>query len=59
MERLINNFPGIFGCGLLVRKKDSLNYTVKDFLNINEKIIPFFNKHLLQGTKFKAFEKRF
>ena len=56
VERLINNFPGIFGCGLLVRKKDSLNYTVKDFLNINEKIIPFFNKHLLQGTKFEAFE---
>jgi hypothetical protein len=53
--QVIKNFYRFLDCGQIVKRKDSFNFIVKDFININEKIIPFFNKYNLQGKKLEAF----
>lgn len=54
-SQVIKSFS-FLDCGQIVKRKDSLNFIVKDFININAKIIPFFNKYNLQGKKLEAFE---
>jgi hypothetical protein len=48
-------FPEILACGVIIKKKNYLNFTVKDLASINKKIIPFFYKYNLQGKKLDAF----
>ena len=45
------------GCGQILKRNDLVIFIVQDFLSINEKIIPFFNKSCLQGKKLVAFER--
>lgn len=44
------------GCGQIFKRNDLFIFRVQDLLNINEKIIPFFNKCNLKGRKLVAFE---
>lgn len=53
--QLIKKFSVLFDCGVVVKRKDYFNFTVKDFSSICEKVIPFFSKYNLQGKKLEAF----
>ena len=48
--QLIKFFSEFFDCGVLVERKDCFNFTIKDFTNITEKVIPFFNQYSLDVT---------
>ena len=53
---LIKNFIEFFSCGVLEKRKDYFNFSVKDFTSISTKVIPFFNKYNIQAEKqFKSF----
>lgn len=55
-SQLIKYFSEFLGCGVLVKRKDYFNFSVKDLANISAKVIPFFSKYNLQGEKqLKAF----
>lgn len=41
--------------GVIVKRKDYFNFTVKNLASISEKVIPFFSKYNLQGKKLEAF----
>jgi hypothetical protein len=45
------------GCGQIIKRNNSCIFIVQDFLSINDKVIPFFNKSSLQGKKLVAFER--
>lgn len=45
-----------FGCGIVQNYKDTSQYRVQKFLDINNKIIPFFVKYPILGEKSKDFE---
>jgi hypothetical protein len=56
-EKLIERlYLALGGCGQTLKRNDSFIFRVQDFLSINEKIIPFFNKCCLQGRKLAVFE---
>jgi hypothetical protein len=56
-EKLIEKlYLALGGCGQRLKRNDSFIFRVQDFLSINEKIIPFFNKCGLQGRKLAVFE---
>ena len=44
------------GCGQIFKRNNLFIFRVQDLLNINQKIIPFFNKCNLKGRKLVAFE---
>jgi len=50
---LINSFVSLFDCGRveLCNKGLAVNFIVTKLSDINEKIIPFFNKYLILGVK--------
>lgn len=50
---LINSFIAYFGCGSVVQhgQRSTVEFIVTKFSDINEKIIPFFIEHPLQGIK--------
>jgi hypothetical protein len=50
---LMNSIKKYLGCGnfQVKSKKPIVNLVVSKFSDINEKIIPFFDKYPLQGTK--------
>ena len=50
-EKLIKNFILYFGCGRLVKFDKKVNFIVRKFSDIIEKIIPFFNKYPIVGVK--------
>lgn len=53
---LIKIFSELLDCGVLVKRKDYICFTVKDLASISAKVIPFFNKFNFQGEKqLKAF----
>lgn len=54
---LINSFIPIFNCGRVepCNKGLAVNFIVTNLSDINEKIIPFFNKNPLIGNKAKDF----
>lgn len=59
ISSLIKSLQEVFcGSGLVVSRKDSFSFIVKDFLSIKEIIFPFFNKYKLQGTKLLNVEKK-
>lgn len=56
-EKLIKSISqALLGCGQITKRKDSFIFRVKDLLSILEVVIPFFNKHSLQGRKLVAFQ---
>lgn len=50
-EQLVRSFIEYFDCGILVKDKDAFYYRVSKFSDLCDKIIPFFNKYLIQGIK--------
>lgn len=50
-EQLIRSFISYFNCGAVCRSGDAFVYRVEKFLDIKNIIIPFFNKHQIQGVK--------
>jgi hypothetical protein len=45
-----------FGCGNIYKSNDAACvYQVSKFSDIFDKIIPFFNKHLIQDVKLNGF----
>nr|YP_009574622.1 hypothetical protein 1835-42 [Orbilia dorsalia]QBF58423.1 hypothetical protein 1835-42 [Orbilia dorsalia] len=53
--QLLKSISMLLNCGEITRVKNSFNFTVKDFISINDIIIPFFNKYKLQGKKIENF----
>ena len=56
----MENFISFFGCGRLEKKKNFAGnsvicFMVTKFSDINEKIIPFFNKYAIVGNKSKHY----
>lgn len=55
-ELLMENLVTLFGCGNLERTKEGMVYLrVTNFLDISEKIIPFFNRYHIVGVKHQDF----
>jgi hypothetical protein len=52
-DKLMNKFISYFSCGYLTKrvKKDSTEFVVTKFSDIVEKIIPFYDKNFLEGSK--------
>ncbi len=52
----MNSLIGYFNCGRVKKSKYSwLTFNVTRFSDINEKIIPFFNKYNILGIKYQDF----
>lgn len=62
---ILHRVRNYFGCGTFSRKQDArpnfcncIRYQVRDIAHIQEKIIPFFTKHILQiESKRTSFER--
>lgn len=54
-SQLIKIFTEHLDCGVIVNRKNYLNFIVKDFASICEKVIPFFSKYNLQGKQLQVF----
>lgn len=56
-EFLLNELSNILdNCGNIARRKSHLTFTVKDFKNITEKVIPFLEKCSLHENKQETFK---
>jgi len=57
-EILMGNFISYFGCGILEKdpRGPYVNFSVYNFIDNYEKIIPFFNIHNIIGTKSEDFK---
>lgn len=50
-EQLMSSFIKYFNCGNICKSRESFVYRVDKFSDIEDKIIPFFNKYKIQGVK--------
>ena len=55
-KKLMRNLVEYFNCGNLYKNRQTFNFIVAKFLDITDKIIPFFQKYTLEGVKSKDFE---
>lgn len=55
-EDLIRSFINYFECGFVIKHNEAFDYKVVKFLDIKEKIIPFFKKYPIRGVKSQDFE---
>lgn len=53
--QLMEKIKEYFNCGQLQKNNETIQYTVSNFLDLNEKILPFFNKYLIKGVKYNDF----
>ena len=44
-----------FECGNLLKKRETVHFTITKFTDLTEKIIPFFKKYPVLGVKSKDF----
>src|SRR5215468_4552711 len=51
-EQLMRSLIEYFNCGYLYKDKEVFEYRVDKSSNIENKIIPFFNKNRIQGVKY-------
>lgn len=58
-ERLLQEFVAFFGCGVYALRKNGLagDFFVNKFVDLNNKIIPFFLKYPLRGSKSQSFNE--
>lgn len=54
--KLITNFLQYFSCGILGVGANYASFTVTKFSDIRDKIVPFFVKYPLQGSKLNDFK---
>ncbi len=50
-EQLMRSFINYFNCGNVYKSRESFVYRVENFSDIKKKIIPFFDKYLVEGVK--------
>jgi len=55
-KQLLESFINYFNCGYLNSDSNGVLFIVTKFSDINEKIIPFFDKYSINGTKSLDFE---
>jgi LAGLIDADG endonuclease len=48
----MRSFVKYFNCGNIYKSRESFVYRVEKFSDIENKIIPFFNKYKIQGVKY-------
>jgi hypothetical protein len=48
----MKSFIEYLGCGNLYKTKEAFEYRVEKFSDIENKIIPLFNKYQIQGIKY-------
>ena len=51
----MRNIKKYLECGNLLKKRDTLHFTVENFQELTKKIIPFFQKFPILGIKSKDF----
>lgn len=44
-----------FECGNLLKKRETVHFTITKFTDLTQKIIPFFKKYSVLGVKYKDF----
>ena len=54
-EQLMRSFIDYFNCGNICKSRESFVYRVEKFSDIQNKIIPFFNKYQIQGVKHQDY----
>ena len=55
-EKLIRCLVKFLNCGNVYKNREAFNFNVSKFIDIYEKIIPFFKKYPLQGVKALDFD---
>jgi len=55
-EQLMRSLIEYFDCGKIYRRRNAMDLRVRQFSDINDKIIPFFVKYPILGVKYKDFE---
>ena len=55
-EQLMKSFIKYFDCGNIYKNEEAFEYRVEKFLDIQNKIIPFFNKNKILGVKLQDFK---
>ena len=51
-EELIKSLIEYLGCGTVHKDRNTFNFLVSKFSDIDHKIIPFFSKYPIHGVKF-------
>lgn len=54
-EQLMISIKEYFECGNILIKRETVHWTVSNFIDLTNKIIPFFKKHPILGTKAQDF----
>lgn len=54
-KELMNSLIEYLGCGKIQRKRDVYEYQVTKFIDIETRIIPFFNENIILGIKSQDF----
>lgn len=54
-ELLMNNLVNSFKCGKIYKYRKTVNFVITKYNDLNEKIIPFFDKYKIVGVKFEDF----
>lgn len=54
-EQLMVSIKEYFGCGNILIKRETIHLTVSNFLDLTNKIIPFFKKYSILGNKAQDF----
>ena len=55
-EQFMRSLIVYLGCGNIHKHREVFDYLVEKLSDINNKIIPFFNKYQIEGVKSKDFE---
>jgi hypothetical protein len=57
-EALMSSFISYFGCGKVYKKtdKDAVDFMTTGFLDLTDKVIPFYTKYPILGKKSKDFQ---
>ena len=55
-EQLLVSLVNFLGCGSVSKDRDAFNFKVTNFWDIENKIIPLFNKYPILGIKSKDFK---
>lgn len=54
-EQLMKNIKEYFDCGFLQKNKETVQFTISNFIDLTEKVIPFFENHPIMGVKNEDF----
>jgi hypothetical protein len=55
-EQLMKSIKDFFSCGFVRKKYNVLEYRIETYSDIENKVIPLFNKHRVEGEKYLNFK---